>query len=133
MAGEPVRSATLAAAKFAKENGVLVSFDPNYRPLLWQSKAEAQSAIKEALQYVDILKGSDEELELMTGTADLENGADSLFNQGILVIYVTLGAKGCFFYGLSGFGSVPSFSVNAIDTTEAGDAFWGNGAVSLMR
>jgi fructokinase len=125
MAGEPARSATLAAAKFAKENGVLVSFDPNYRPLLWRSKAEAQSAIKEALQYVDILKVSDEELELITGTADLEKGAAGLFKQGIQMIYITLGAKGCFFYCPAGFGSVPSFSVNAIDTTGAGDAFWG--------
>ncbi len=125
MAGEPARAATLAAAKFARENGVLVSFDPNYRPLLWPSEGEARSAMEEALQYADILKVSDEELELITGTADLEKGAAGLFNRGIRVIYVTLGAKGCFFYGPAGFGSVPSFPVNAIDTTGAGDGFWG--------
>ncbi len=125
MAGEPGKSATMAAVKFAKKNGVLVSYDPNYRPLLWKSKEEAQISIKQGLPYTDILKVSDEELELITGTSDLIEGADILFRQGPQLIFVTLGPKGCFFYCPAGHGLISSFAVNAVDTTGAGDAFWG--------
>jgi fructokinase len=125
MAGEPAKSATFAAARFAKENGILVSNDPNYRPLLWKSKQEAQIVITEGLQYTDILKVSDEEMELITGTTDLEAGAGILYKQGITMVFVTLGPKGCFFYCSAGSGLIPSFPVKTVDTTGAGDAFWG--------
>jgi fructokinase len=125
MAGEPAKSATLAAVRYAKENGILVSFDPNYRPLLWKSEEEAQSVIQEGLKYADILKVSAEELALITGTTDLEAGASELFKQGINLILITLGPGGCFFYCSAGFGLVPSFAVKTVDTTGAGDAFWG--------
>jgi fructokinase len=125
MTGEPAKSATLAAVRFAKENSVLVSFDPNYRPLLWKSKEEAQSVVKEGLQYADILKVSDEELKLITGKADLREGAGILFKQGINLIFITLGSRGCLFCCAAGCELIPSYAVKTIDTTGAGDAFWG--------
>jgi fructokinase len=125
MSGDPAKSATIAAVKFAKENGVLVSYDPNYRPLLWKSQEEAQRVMKEVLPYTDVLKVSDEELQLLTGTSDHLEGASSLFKQGPQLIFITLGPQGCFFYCASGHERVPSFAVKAVDTTGAGDAFWG--------
>jgi fructokinase len=133
MTGEPAKSATMAAVRFAKENGILVSFDPNYRPLLWKSEAEAQSVIREGLQYADVLKVSDEELALITGTTDLGEGAGILTKQGIDLIFVTLGSQGCFYYCTAGHGLIPSFSVKAIDTTGAGDAFWGAALYHLNK
>ncbi|MGE5581241.1 MAG: carbohydrate kinase family protein [Bacillota bacterium] len=125
MTGEPSRSATLAAAKFAKEHGLMVSYDPNYRPPLWPSLEEARKVIISGLQYADILKVSAEELELITGTNDLAKGSASLHDQGISVVLVTLGPEGCFYRYQGGSGKLAAYEVKVIDTTGAGDAFLG--------
>ena len=39
---EPSKSATLEAIKIAKESGVLISYDPNFRPSLWNSEEQAK-------------------------------------------------------------------------------------------
>ena len=41
LTADPSRTATLEAARYARQQGKLVSFDPNYRPLLWEHPAEA--------------------------------------------------------------------------------------------
>lgn len=125
MSKGPAREATLAAAKFAKEKGLLVSYDPNYRPPLWENSAEAKTVIKSGLQYTDILKVSQEELMLITSTNNLEEGTAALYDQGIQVILVTLGPEGCFYRYPGGTGKMATYPVQAIDTTGAGDAFLG--------
>jgi fructokinase len=122
---EPARSATLAAVKFAKENGLLISYDPNLRPPLWKSLEHAKEMIIQGLKFADILKVSEEELEFITGTKDLNKGADILFQTGIRFVLVTLGEKGCFYRYEGGFGLVGAYKVNTVDTTGAGDAFLG--------
>ena len=42
MTSEPVKSATIKALKIAKENGLIISFDPNLREPLWPSLADAK-------------------------------------------------------------------------------------------
>jgi fructokinase len=122
---EPSRSAALAAVKFAKNNGIIISYDPNLRPQLWKSLELAKEMIVLGLDFADILKVSEEELEFITGTKELNEGTDILFNAGIRLIMVTLGEKGCFYRYEGGFGLVEAFKVNAVDTTGAGDAFLG--------
>lgn len=121
----PSREATIAAARFAKEKGLLVSYDPNYRPLLWENRAEAKTVIKSGLEYADILKVSQEELELITGTNNLEEGTGALYDYGIQVILVTLGPEGCFYRYPGGVGKMATYQVKVVDTTGAGDAFLG--------
>ncbi|MDF2635980.1 MAG: Fructokinase [Pelosinus sp.] len=125
MSDEPARTASIRAAMFAKENGSIISFDPNYRPLLWSSVKEAINTIKIGVKIADILKVSEEELELITGQIDVAVGADMLFREGVKVILVTLGKHGCFYKYAGGEGYADGYSVNAIDTTGAGDAFLG--------
>lgn len=122
---EPARGATYAAAKFAKENGSLISYDPNYRPLLWPDQAAAVAMMKSGLPYADIVKVSGEELELLTGTSDIAQGAALLFETGISVVLVTLGADGCYYKYAGGEGHISGYTVQAVDTTGAGDAFLG--------
>ena len=69
---DPARSATLYAAETAKKHGAIISYDPNYRASLWSDEATAIEAMLEPLGLVDVLKVSDEELPLLTGTEDLE-------------------------------------------------------------
>ncbi|WP_049895215.1 PfkB family carbohydrate kinase [Paenibacillus antibioticophila] len=126
MTHEPSRTATKETVAKAKEAGVLVSFDPNIRFALWESKEEAKQHILWGLKYADILKISEEELSFIAGTTDVEEGSLVLRQQfGIPFIVVTLAEKGCYYRLADTDGYVPGFRVKSIDTTGAGDAFLG--------
>lgn len=75
---EPVRGTTQTALGLAKENGALISFDPNLLPPLWDSLEEARAQIAWGLSRCDVLKIADNELEFMTGQTDFAKGAAQL-------------------------------------------------------
>lgn len=126
MTHEPSAAATLKAVHFAKEEGLLISYDPNLRKPLWESLNRAKTVITDSLKYVDILKISEEELEFICGTNDLEKGSKMFYDSfGIGGVFITLGARGCFFRRGRDTGWVKGYNVKAIDTTGAGDAFLG--------
>lgn len=126
MTHEPARTATRTAVLKAKEAGVLLSFDPNIRFALWESKEEAKQNIYWGMNYADILKISEEELSFISGTSDVEKGARELAQQyDIKLVVVTLADKGSYYRLADQDGYVPGFKVKAIDTTGAGDAFLG--------
>lgn len=122
---EPAYSATLYAAKKAKKNGAILSYDPNYRASLWPDKQTAIARMQEPLMLVDVLKVSDEELPLLTGTTDLEAGSAILAAKGIRLVLVTLGAKGSFYWYQGHTGQVPGVPCKVGDTNGAGDTFFG--------
>ena len=97
LTADPSRTATLDAAARAKKLGATITYDPNYRANLWKNKEEAIAQMKAPLPLVDILKVSDEELPLLTGTTDCESGTAQLAQNGIRLIFVTLGANGVFY------------------------------------
>ncbi|MCR2026849.1 carbohydrate kinase family protein [Anaerotruncus colihominis] len=125
LSDEPARSATLSAARYAFEHGKLVSYDPNWRPVLWNSTAQGIAGMKLGLPYTNVLKLSEEELELLSGTTDLEQGTKKLFCGAMKLIVVTLGPRGCFYRCGDQTGAYPTYHVKVVDTTGAGDAFWG--------
>lgn len=133
LTAEPARSATLYAARIARENGCLVSYDPNYRASLWNSQEEAVREMKNALPLCDILKISDEELPLLTGTTDPAEGSGMLAKLGIRLIFITLGANGAFFRLGAQTGSVPGIKVKVGDTNGAGDTFFGAALSKLVK
>lgn len=133
MTEEPVLSATRFAVETARKSGCLISFDPNYRPTLWAGPEEARSRIEPVLEHVDILKVSEEEAEWLTGEKTVEKAAAALKARGISLVFVTLGAKGAFFSGIKAEGSVPSPDGRCVDTTGAGDSFFGAVLASLNR
>lgn len=123
---EPSRAATLSAAKRAKSFGATVTYDPNYRASLWDSEQTAVEKMKEPLGIVDILKISDEELPLLTGTDDCEAGTKQLSDAyGIPLILLTLGAKGAYFRFGELTGLCEGVKVKVADTNGAGDTFFG--------
>lgn len=134
MTHEPSRSATLFAAKFARENGLLVSYDPNLRPALWENLDLAKEVISKGLPYADILKLSSEELHFLTGTNDLEEGSSQILDEyGTKLIFITLGPKGCFYRAANLTGHVPVQDVSVLDTTGAGDAFLGSALYKIIE
>ncbi|MCY9594072.1 carbohydrate kinase [Paenibacillus chitinolyticus] len=127
MTHEMVKKATLKAVAAANEKGILVSYDPNLRPLLWDSLERAKETIIEGMQYADIVKISEEELLFITGLTDLEKGSRELVERFHLkLLLITLGDKGCFYRLKHETGYVKAKSVNAVDTTGAGDIFLGS-------
>ncbi len=120
---EPSRSATLAALEHARAAGALISYDPNLRLALWPGKDAACEGMLAGWQHAQLAKVSEEELSFLSGQTDLERGAHALWHDGLRLLVVTCGAKGCTYFTPSGRGDVPGFSVKPVDTTGAGDAF----------
>lgn len=120
---EPSRSATFRGIEIAREAGVLISYDPNYRASLWESKDAAKAQMQRITP--DIMKISDEETDLLTSKSDYEEAAKELFDKGVKVVVVTLGSEGAYVYNKEGGQVVSGFVSQVVDTTGAGDAFWG--------
>jgi len=125
MTSEPSRSATLYAARKAKGNGLIVSYDPNLRQMLWKSMDEAKEVITGAVGLADVLKVSKEEMELITGCDEVADGAGKLLALGPKIVVVTLGSEGSYFRSASHSLRSKAYDVSTVDTTGAGDAFVG--------
>ena len=134
LTAEPARSATLGAARQARDLGILLSYDPNYRPSLWPDQDTALARMKEPLSLCHVLKVAEEELELLTGCADLAAGSLALYEAyGTPLIVVTMGAGGSFYRLGSHTGQVAGRPVSVADTNGAGDTFLGALLCRLAR
>lgn len=121
----PMRRAHNKAIKYAKENGLIVSFDPNVRLPLFDDHEYLKNVIHEYIQYADILKISDEEVEFIFGNKDIEENLDYLFDQGVKLLVYTSGKDGAVAYTKHVVAHSKGIKVNAVDTTGAGDGFIG--------
>ncbi|MHB1346603.1 MAG: PfkB family carbohydrate kinase [Candidatus Humimicrobiaceae bacterium] len=117
------KESTLNAVMSAKGSGAIISYDPNLRIDLWPDGHSAKKQIIEVMPLADVVKINDEELEFITGTADLKAGARKLLDYGIKICLVTLGSKGSFYMTDYFSGIIPTFDVRTIDTTGCGDSF----------
>ena len=125
MTTSPSREACEEALRFAKERGVIISYDPNYRAALWDTEENAVAMMKKLLPLADILKVSDEEMLMLTGTEDFEKGSLVLSGYGPRLVLVTLGSQGVFVRYGEYAEVVPGFRVKVADTNGAGDTFLG--------
>ncbi len=127
MTSERGEEATRHAIEMAKENGCLVSFDPNLRPPLWKELQTAKEKIQYGLSQCDILKISDNEIEFMTGQKDIEKGVRQLLEEyQIPLVCATMGKDGSkAFYRGDIISGKPIHSQNTVETTGAGDTFCG--------
>lgn len=125
MTDEPCKSATKEAVRIAKENGILVSCDPNLRENLWRSAKDAKQAMEYALSQCDILKISDNEIEFLTGMADVVEGMRVLLRRypNIRVAAATCGARGSVLFANGHQVEEKGYVVDTIETTGAGDTF----------
>ena len=130
---EPSRSATLHALDVAKAAGVMISYDPNYRAPLWNTKEEAIEQMRSVVSYVDVMKISDEETALLTPEAEPEKAAAWLVANGVPLVAVTLGSEGAYVCTKDGGRKVAGFKSQVADTTGAGDSFWGGFLYKLIE
>ena len=133
MTNEPARSATVLAVQAAKQAGALISYDPNLRIPLWEDLSQAKEIILQGMQLADVVKLSVEEMEFLT-SAELMTGIESLFDEyKMKILAVTLGAGGCVCLMPQGYFTSKAFDVSCMDTTGAGDAFWGAILASIIK
>ena len=127
MTHEGVREATKKAIRIAKENGAIVSFDPNLRPPLWKSLDDAKEQAAYGFTQCDVLKISDNEIQWFTGEEDYDKGIEKLRQEyDIPLILLSMGRDGSRAYYKDLRVEMPSFiQKESIETTGAGDTFGG--------
>jgi len=121
----PMKEAHKKAISIARKNATLISFDPNVRLPLWDSKENCRETILKFLPHTDIVKISDEELAFITGIEEVETAIASLFTGYVKIVIYTRGASGATLFTKNASFSVPGCDINVQDTTGAGDAFIG--------
>lgn len=122
----PLQATYIDLLNKAKEAGALISFDPNYRHLLFPKNTE--SFITQSWHYIqacDFFKLSDEEAMLITELDTVQAAADALRAKTNAVFAITLGKEGTLLSTSHGTEIISSITINAIDATGAGDAFVG--------
>ena len=131
---EPSRTATYKAVEYAKNNGKLISYDPNLRKPLWSDTEDAIRQILWGLAQADIVKISDDEIDFLFGIAPSEGAHYIIENYGAMLVFVTCGEKGCYYANRNGKGFSPAMKdINVVDTTGAGDIFAGSVIFKLLE
>lgn len=126
MTDEPARTATVKALETARGEGGLITFDPNLRPPLWSSMEDAKKQMEFGFGYCDILKISDNEIQFVSGMEDYDDGICYLQKKyQIPLIFLTMGKEGSRAYYRNLRVERPGFSVKTVETTGAGDTFFG--------
>lgn len=125
MTDEGIEAVTKKAVQKAKEMGAIISFDPNLRPPLWSNLEDAKSRMWYGISQCDILKISDDEIEFLTGTDDIDKGVRIIMEHSHpSLICATMGKHGskAYYNGKTVFGE-PFLREDTIETTGAGDTF----------
>lgn len=125
MTHEGVREATKKAINAVKQSGGLISFDPNFRPPLWEDFDLAKEQVAYGMSVCDILKISDNEIQWFTGKNDYDEGIAYIQERyEIPLIVLSMGKEGsrAYFNGMM-VEEKPFLQKNTIETTGAGDTF----------
>jgi fructokinase len=122
----PLQHAYRSLLQKAKEKNIFISFDPNYRQLLW--KTDIELFIEQSWDFIQqchFFKVSDEEAMLITAKDSVSDAATILSEKTNATFTITLGKEGTMLVHKKDKITVPSIPVKPIDTTGAGDAFVG--------
>ncbi|MEJ2736689.1 MAG: carbohydrate kinase [Anaerolineae bacterium] len=130
---EPCRSAVEHAFSLAREQGKIISLDPNYSPQIWPDYREAMEVMPRLLGYATITKPSlDDASRLFGRDRKPEEYVERFHEMGPEIVVLTMGAEGVL---LSEGGKpihIPARPVKAVDATGAGDSFWAGFLVALL-
>lgn len=119
----PSADATLKALELAKQNKLLISYDPNVRIGLWPSQEVCKSTILKTLPYADLVKINLDELEFLTGSRDFQSAEALRKKHDIPLLIITLDSQGAFFATEKGNKTVAGFKIQLVEATGAGDGF----------
>lgn len=129
----PMKEAHQKLIHMAMKQGKIVSFDPNLRFSLWDDLNQLEQTVNEFMEYADIIKISDEELEFITGYTEIEEALPELFSYRAKYIVYTRGGDGADVYTRQKKVTAPGYRVEVRDTTGAGDSFIGAFLYQILR
>ena len=129
-----IADATFAGMRRAREAGALVSMDVNLRPALWPAGVDPLPRLWQALEQADLVKLCVGELDFLArGMEGADDVLRRLGNARAQCVLVTDGAAPIRWFTRTRQGIAPTFTVAAIDTTAAGDAFVGGWLQALVE
>lgn len=118
------RNTTYRLVELAREHGLIVSFDPNLRPALWESTPAMIRTVNDLASRSDIFLPGTAEGKILMGSDDPEKIASFYLGQGAKTVIVKAGAKGAYLGSSETNGFFPGFRVpKVVDTVGAGDGF----------
>ena len=133
LTAEPGRTAVPQIVEYARAHGVITAYDPNWRAPLWPDRATGVRAMRSLLPLADVVKVSEEELEMLTDCAEIPAGAAALFARGVQAVVVTRGAMGCVVCTPSCVRALSTYDTQVVDTTGSGDSFFGAFLTKLIE
>ena len=109
----------------ARKNNVLIGFDPNYHEMIWEEGHDGIEYIKNLIGKLDIIKPSEVDSERIFGPDTPENHVDKFIQCGAKLVIMTLGKDGAIVSNGTETIKFKTLATEVVDTTGAGDAFWG--------
>ncbi len=123
---EPAASAQRKAVEMARARGLMITYDPNYRPTLWPDEITARRVIQDSFRYAHLAKISAEEWSVATGYDDLERGIRAVLDWGVELLVISRGEDGCLATNGDYRIELPALrDIAVVETTGAGDGFMG--------
>lgn len=122
---EPSASAQRKALQIARDKGLMISYDPNYRPTLWPDEKTAATVIQDYFQHCHLAKISEEEWQVATGCEDLDAGIRAVMAKGVELLVISRGENGAIATNGDYRIELPGLEVDVVETTGAGDGFLG--------
>lgn len=130
----PCRSAVEKAFRLGAEQGKIVSFDPNYSPVIWPNYKEAVEVMTALYRYTTITKASLDDAHRFLGPGKTPREYVDMFHQlGPETVVLTLGKDGSLISHRGQLlGYLPTRPVKVVDVTGAGDSFWAGFLTALL-
>lgn len=132
-ASQDMREKCYRACDLAVQAGAKVAFDPNLRPELLGGEEALRRVCDPVLSRASLVLPSASEAEVLTGKTNAEDACQALLDGGCEVVALKRGAEGCTVYAPGEKIEAPSFKVDAVDPTGAGDCFDGGFVVGLLE
>jgi 5-dehydro-2-deoxygluconokinase len=123
LAARPSKDSALEALTIARGSGALTVFDVDYRESSWSSSNDACNEARAALPWIDVVLGNEQELELLTGTADPARQAAMLAHVGVATVVRKLGSRGVEAFASGMRTACGPFAADVICPVGGGDAF----------
>ena len=129
----PVRDTVERVIKEARKNNMLVCFDPNYHPMIWQKGEDGIEYVKSIVSKVDIIKPSEDDAERLFGKDSYENQIEKFLKLGAKLVIMTLGKDGAIVSNGEEIIKFNTVATEVVDTTGAGDAFWSGFYAAIVK
>lgn len=130
---QPVRGTIERLIAKAREQSILICFDPNYHPMIWQKGEDGLAVVKSVIGQADIVKPSEDDAERLFGPDTPENQTAKFLELGARLVIMTLGKDGALIANGGEMLRMETMATEVVDTTGAGDAFWSGFYAALVK